>query len=64
MPPRIGAGAVPSSIPVHGYPIEVFFAYAHEDELLRNELAKHLILLERQCIIAGWHDRRIAAGTP
>ena len=43
--------------------IEVFFSYAHEDEALRDELAKHLRLLERQHVIAGWHDRRIAAGT-
>jgi len=42
--------------------IEVFFSYAHEDEALRDELAKHLRLLERQAIIAGWHDRQITAG--
>jgi hypothetical protein len=42
--------------------IEVFFSYAHEDEALRDELAKHLRLLERQEIIAGWHDRQIPAG--
>jgi TIR domain-containing protein len=42
--------------------IEVFFSYAHEDEALRNALAKHLRLLERQAIIAGWHDRQITAG--
>ena len=42
--------------------VEVFFSYAHKDEDLRDELAKHLRLLERQRIIAGWHDRRIPAG--
>jgi hypothetical protein len=42
--------------------IEVFFSYAHKDEGLRNELANHLILLERQGIIASWHDRQIPAG--
>jgi tetratricopeptide (TPR) repeat protein len=42
--------------------VEVFFSYAHEDEALRNELAKHLRFLERQAIIAGWHDRQITAG--
>jgi hypothetical protein len=42
--------------------IEVFFSYAHHDEALRDELAKHLRLLERQGIIAGWHDRQIPAG--
>jgi TIR domain len=43
--------------------IEVFFSYAHKDEELRDELAKHLRLLERQGIIAGWHDRQILAGS-
>ena len=52
-----------TSPPIPQNAIEVFFSYAHVDETLRNELAKHLSLLERQDIIAGWHDRRIAAGT-
>ncbi len=43
--------------------IEVFFSYAHEDEQLRDELAKHLKLLERQKVITAWHDRKITAGT-
>lgn len=42
---------------------EVFFSYAHEDEKLRDELAKHLKLLERQGIITAWYDREITAGT-
>ena len=53
-----------TSPPIPQNAIEVFFSDAHYvDETLRNELAKHLSLLERQDIIAGWHDRRIAAGT-
>src|SRR5262249_33625189 len=43
--------------------IEVFYAYAHPDAALRTELDTHLSLLRRQGIIAGWHDRRITAGT-
>lgn len=43
--------------------IEVFFSYAHEDEDLRNELEKHLSILQRQGIIKAWHDREISAGT-
>ena len=43
--------------------IEVFFSYAHEDEKLRDELAKHLKLLERQKVITAWYDREITAGT-
>lgn len=42
--------------------IEVFFSYAHEDEKLRDELAKHLKLLERQGVIKAWYDREISAG--
>src|SRR5215470_4280367 len=52
-----------SSPPGHGRPITVFFSYAHRDEALRNKLAEHLRLLERQDIITGWHDRRITGGT-
>ena len=40
----------------------IFFAYAHEDEDLRDELEKHLTDLKRQGVIATWHDRKIGAG--
>src|SRR5262245_18723081 len=43
-------------------PVRVFYSYAHEDEELRNELEKHLRLLQRQGIIQPWHDREITAG--
>ena len=42
--------------------IEVFFSYAHEDEQLRDKLAKQLKILERQGVIAAWYDRDISAG--
>ncbi len=41
----------------------LFFSYAHEDEPLRNELAKHLSLLQRRGIITTWYDRQIVSGT-
>jgi len=44
-------------------PIEVFFSYSHKDEELRDELAKHLKLLQRQGVIQAWHDRNITAGS-
>jgi hypothetical protein len=44
-------------------PVIVFYSYAHEDESLRNELEKHLSLLQRQGLIATWHDRKIVPGT-
>ena len=43
-------------------PLRIFFSYAHEDEELRDELAKQLDILERQGNIATWHDRRIEPG--
>jgi len=43
-------------------PITLFYSYAHEDELLRNELEKHLSLLRREGLISEWHDRQILAG--
>lgn len=43
-------------------PIELFYSYSHKDELLRDELEKHLSILKRQGVIAGWHDRKITPG--
>jgi hypothetical protein len=54
---------VVSASPVPGRSIEVFFSYSHRDEALRDDLADHLRLLERQGIITGWHDRRITGAT-
>jgi hypothetical protein len=42
--------------------IDVFYSYAHEDETLRNELAKQLKLLKRQGKIDEWYDREITGG--
>jgi len=42
--------------------IEVFYAYAPEDETWVHELEKHLSLLQRQGLISTWHPRLIAAG--
>ena len=43
-------------------PVTVFFSYSHKDESFRDELSRHLKLLERTGLIKGWHDRRIAPG--
>src|SRR5579884_2200556 len=43
-------------------PMELFYSYAHEDEALRNELEKHLKLLQRQGYLTQWHDRQIPPG--
>ncbi|HWU53199.1 MAG TPA: toll/interleukin-1 receptor domain-containing protein [Tahibacter sp.] len=40
----------------------IFFSYAHEDEVYRDRLEKHLALLRRSGLVELWHDRRILAG--
>ncbi|MEH2336489.1 GUN4 domain-containing protein [Nostoc sp.] len=42
--------------------LKLFFSYSHKDEALRDELTKHLIILERQSVISSWHDRKILPG--
>ncbi|HIK05890.1 MAG TPA: GUN4 domain-containing protein [Trichormus sp. M33_DOE_039] len=41
---------------------KLFFSYSHKDETLRDELAKHLTILEWQGVISSWHDRKILPG--
>ena len=43
--------------------LEVYYAYAPQDEQLGKELEKHLILLERAGVIAGWHPHKMLPGT-
>ena len=40
----------------------VFLSYSHKDENLRKQLETRLKLLQRQGVIASWHDRLIGAG--
>src|SRR5581483_8899108 len=44
-------------------PVEVFCSYAREDETWLHKLEAYLSLLERQGLIALWHDRLIVPGT-
>jgi Flp pilus assembly protein TadD len=44
-------------------PLELFISYAHEDDLLREELVKHLTQLRKDGLIKEWHDRRLTGGT-
>ncbi len=46
----------------HIQPLEIFYSYAHKDERMRDELAKHLSNLRQQGLITAWHDRDINAG--
>ena len=43
-------------------PVRVFFAYAHEDEEIRDELAKHLATMTNRKLIELWHDRKLEPG--
>ncbi len=43
-------------------PIDVFFSYSPADELSRQELEKHLAMLQRSSVIRGWSSRQIGAG--
>ncbi len=43
-------------------PIEIFYAYALEDEAFANLLQKHLLPLKRAGMIDEWHTGRIMAG--
>lgn len=46
-----------------GKTINLFYSYSHADEALRDELEKHLKLLQRQHVIDTWHDRKISSGS-
>jgi hypothetical protein len=50
-------------MPMTTLPLNLFVSYAHKDEDLRDQLATHLKLLERQGVISSWHDRKISPGT-
>ena len=43
-------------------PVELFYSYSHKDEGLRDELERHLQVLQRSGHIRSWHDRRINPG--
>lgn len=42
--------------------VNVVFSYSHKDEELRDQLAAHLKILERNHVISSWHDRKILPG--
>jgi hypothetical protein len=54
--PWAGGAAMPE-------PVKVFYSYAHKDESLRDELAKHLSPLQRRGLLYAWRDRRIPHGS-
>ncbi len=46
-----------------GEPVKIFYCYAREDQILRDELEKHLTPLKRSGKIVTWCDREILPGT-
>lgn len=43
-------------------PAKLFISYAHEDELFKEKLSKHLSLLKRRNVVDAWSDRMITPG--
>jgi len=43
-------------------PLRLFYSYSHRDETFLKDLQESLILLKRETVIEGWHDRDIDAG--
>lgn len=43
--------------------LPVFFSYSNADDAYRQDLEKHLKILERHGLIDGWSDREIAPGS-
>jgi hypothetical protein len=42
--------------------LHLFLSYAHEDEAMKNQLDKHLVMLKRSGKVQVWQDRQIMAG--
>lgn len=42
--------------------LNIFISFAHEDEKMKNQLDKHLIMLKRSNKIDVWTDKAILAG--
>lgn len=42
--------------------LRLFISYSHEDEKLKNDLDKHLVMLKRSGKIEVWNDRKLIAG--
>ncbi|HZI52793.1 MAG TPA: toll/interleukin-1 receptor domain-containing protein [Chitinophagaceae bacterium] len=42
--------------------LRLFISYSHEDEKMKNDLDKHLVMLKRSGKIEVWNDRKLIAG--
>ncbi len=52
------------NLSVQKSPVRVFFSYASEDRELRDELIKHLAIMQREGLIQAWHDEMVRPGDP
>ena len=43
--------------------LNIFLSYAHEDEAMKTQLDKNLIMLKKSDKVYVWQDRQIMAGT-
>ncbi|NEP19240.1 MAG: toll/interleukin-1 receptor domain-containing protein, partial [Leptolyngbya sp. SIO4C1] len=43
--------------------LKVFISYSHKDEVLKDEVLRHLRILQREGEINTWQDQDIEAGT-
>ena len=43
--------------------LNIFLSYAHEDEAMKTQLDKNLIMLKKSDKVNVWQDRQIIAGT-
>lgn len=50
------------SIRIPPKPTQIFYSYSDKDEILREQLEKHLVSLRLAGTIIDWHERRIDAG--
>ena len=55
-------GTVGLASPTSLKALSLFISYSHADEQIKNELLKHLNLLERLKLIDTWHDRKLKGG--
>jgi hypothetical protein len=42
--------------------LRLFISYSHEDEKMKNELDKHLVMLKRSGKVEVWNDRKLVGG--
>lgn len=42
--------------------LKLFISYSHEDEKMKHDLDKHLIMLKRSGKVEVWNDRQLIAG--